>query len=124
MLSDAAALRLSSAQRDMLIAHIDGDVGIIRSFQAVARKALLARGLLRTPSCHTARPAFTRLTDAGRQAVAVILGDYADALVRAGMLEQSPLSVLQRLKSGNLASRERPTADIIPAEILASLPKI
>ena len=56
-------------------------------------------------------------------AVAMILGDYADALVRAGLLEQeNPLLVLQRLKAARRG--ELPET---PAELAVSMenaPKI
>lgn len=99
-LSDAEVRRLSSAQRDLLITHIDGDVAVTIGHGTAARQALMRSGLLYPTVPGARRPRFTRLTERGRRAVGMILGDCADALVKAGLLEQAnPLQVLQQLKA-------------------------
>lgn len=106
MLSDSSIRRLSITQREMLIAHIDREVDIVVAAPHLipSRTALMNLGLLRRHPANAIRPRQTALTEAGRHAVSVILGDYADALVRAGYLEEAypeepAMMVLQRLKA-------------------------
>lgn len=105
-ISDATIRKLSSYQRALLIDHIDGQVAVrLVDNLVMARKALIDAGLLKGVPVNTARPRYTSLTERGRMAVAMILGDYADALVRAGLLAQeNPLNVLRQLQ----ASRQAP----------------
>jgi hypothetical protein len=99
-LTDHAIRRLKPAQRELLVDHIDGAVELAVSYMVQTRASLLKAGLLRGHPVGTARPRQTVLTEAGRHAVGVILGDAADSLVRAGLLEQdNPLAVLRRLQS-------------------------
>jgi hypothetical protein len=101
-LSDAAVRKLTSHQRNLLIDHIDGpvDVVVTDAHKVQCRNALIGLGLLRGTPSQAVRPRLTVLTERGRMAVAMVLGDYADALVRAGLLEQeNPLLVLKRLKA-------------------------
>jgi hypothetical protein len=112
-ISDSAIRRLTAHQRDLLIDHIDGpvDVSVHNVHTVQCRNALIAYGLLRgTPTnVPTARPRHTALTERGRMAVAIVLGDYADGLIRAGLLEQeNPLEVLQRLKADGRLEPKRP----------------
>lgn len=111
-LSDGAIRALTNIQREMLISHIDGAVLIIRADYNKVLRALVLRGLLRPSSPQTTRPRATILTDEGRRALGVILGDYADALVRAGLLEQeNPMQVLRRLQAART-----PHLQPVPAE--------
>lgn len=101
-LSDASIRKLTMLQRNLLIDHIDGEVDVVLSdpHKTQTRNAMMVLGLLRGTPSQANRPRATVLTERGRMAVAMILGDYADALVRAGLLEQeNPLLVLQRLKA-------------------------
>ncbi len=99
-ITDEAIRKLSPNQRSLLIDHIDGEIQIAGAHQIKARNSLMQAGLLRGPNHQINRPRTTVLTEAGRRAVGVILGDYADGLVRAGLLEQTnPLAVLRRLKT-------------------------
>lgn len=101
-LSAGEVRQLSPAQRDHLIDHIDGAVAIVRAGPHLApvRHSLLKLSLLQPQERGTTRPAFTILTERGRRAVGMILGECADALVRAGLLEQqNPLQVLRELKA-------------------------
>lgn len=100
-ISDATIRKLSSYQRGLLIDHIDGQVAVrLVDNLVMARKALIDAGLLIGIPANTARPRYTSLTERGRMAVAMILGDYADALVRSGLLEQeNPLNVLRQLQA-------------------------
>lgn len=105
-ISDETIRKLSSYQRTLLIDHIDGQVGVrLVDNLVMARKALIEAGLLIGVPAGTMRPRYTSLTERGRMAVAMILGDYADALVRSGLLEQdNPLQALRQLQ----ASRQAP----------------
>lgn len=106
MLSPRAVRCLSISQREMLIAHIDVPVDIDVSEYAnfPVRRSLFKMKLLQPHPIGAIRPRQTALTTAGRHAVAVILADYADALVRAGLLEQEqPMRALQALQGMKLA---------------------
>ena len=88
--------KLSANQRQMLIEHIDGSVGIVIEHLHLTRYALVNLGLLRTTQ--ESRPHSTSLTEKGKMAVAMILADCADMLVQAGILEQGdPLCALKVL---------------------------
>jgi hypothetical protein len=79
---------LSKFQRDFLIEHIDRQVPIIRAEHGARAKtanALIAAGMLRLVPTGARFPQGTKLTDVGREAVCIILGEYADALSRAGI---------------------------------------
>ncbi len=90
---------LTTLQRNMLINHLDGEVSVTHH-DVVVRNSLVKIGLLRGATSHTTRPRATVLTDRGRMALAMVLGECADALIRAGIMEQeSPLQVLLRLKA-------------------------
>jgi hypothetical protein len=105
-ISDATIRKLTANQRDMLISHIDGEVGVsLVDGLTMVRRTLMDAGLIRGTPQGSMRPRYTALTERGRMAVAMILGDYADALVRAGLLAQeNPLNVLRQLQ----ASRNAP----------------
>jgi len=93
------AKHLSPLQRNFLIKHINGGreipVPVFMTELKGPRLALIRLGLLR-PN----RQAFaskTLLTEDGRMVLAIILGEYADALVRAGFTGvASPLGVETR----------------------------
>ncbi len=98
--SDAFARKLSAAQRALLVDHIDGELTISTAHQRPVRESLMRLGLLRGTTPHSNRPRATVLTEAGRMAVGKILGECADALIRAGLLQQErPLDVLRRLRA-------------------------
>lgn len=90
---------LSALQRNFLIKHIDGakeiPVPVFVHEQTGPRANLIKRDLIKLN-----RPKFaskTLLTDKGRAVLAIILGDYADALVRAGFTGvASPLGIVTR----------------------------
>lgn len=104
--TEVSVRRLSVLQREMLIDHIDCIVPIDRrdtrsDHAGVTRNWLIANKFLKCHPTSTYRPTGTSLTEDGRAAVCIILGDYADALVRAGLLElddESPLEVLRRMR--------------------------
>lgn len=99
-LSTATILNLSASQRALLIAHIDGPVELSVADRHLMRTRLtLTRaGLLLGHPHNSPRPRKTALSDAGKQAVCAVLGEAADALVRAGLLQQGdPLAALRRL---------------------------
>lgn len=127
-MSDQSALsavvrKLSANQRQMLLEHIDGSVGMVIEHLHLTRHALMNMGLLRTTQ--QSRPHYTSLTEKGRMAVAMILADCADMLVQAGLLEQeSPLSVLQILLEMKQAGKFVPAtkAQVGAAAKTAELP--
>jgi hypothetical protein len=101
-MSRARVRMLSENQRSLLIDHIDGrfEMGAANRHQRTARSALLKAKLIYGHPLGSPKPRQTVLTEAGRAAVGLILGDCADLLVRAGLLQQeNPLQVLRRLKA-------------------------
>src|SRR5882672_1877613 len=88
----------TAPQRDMLIDHIDGALEVSTTRLVQVRRSLLARKLIRPYPPGATRPRRTVLTEEGRNAACRILGECADALVRAGLMQQSdPLRSLLRL---------------------------
>jgi hypothetical protein len=109
--------RLSTNQRALLISHIDGpfemaeaDLHMMRT-----RQALLKSGLLRGAPFGSIRPRQTELTERGRQAVAIILAEAADNLIRAGLLEQenpgAAMRRLQTMRRGGHTNRAQPAVE-------------
>jgi hypothetical protein len=119
----AFVAKVSGAQRKMLLAHLDGPVDVDVSQDGKTRWTLIQRGLITADAAtpyRPARPKSTRITDRGRQVVAYVLAEYADALVAAGYLDaetppETPLQILRRLraegKTAKLRKRETCTAD-------------
>lgn len=109
--------RLSGAQRELLIEHIDQGCPVLPQ-QVITRNALLALELIRSTRPLDRHPRRTVLTERGRMVLAMLLGQYADALVKAGYSlmpsgflegqpDETPMQVLERLKA-------KPTAKISP----------
>jgi hypothetical protein len=100
MINPGMVRRLSLAKRDLLIEHIDTAVLVHHKHasRTIVAKSLMRDGLIRADMAG-ARPSATVLTPAGREAVAMILADYADAMVRAGLMEERPLQILQALRA-------------------------
>ncbi len=87
--------KMSKPLRDSLTAHANGPQPIVVGPESSSRSALISRGLVRYDlpgNVPTRRPHRTALTDLGREVLCVMLGDYADALVRVGCLEE-PLKI-------------------------------
>ncbi len=103
MLSNCAIRKLRHAQRASLIRHIDQAVEVDIGDAPHTRLSLISLGLIQGYPIGAVRPRHTVLTEAGRYAAALILGDYADALVAAGFLDfpldEQPYAVLQRMKA-------------------------
>lgn len=82
--------KLTDAQRDVLIDHLDGiacryvvpSAAKGRQRKDLWRKIAAARGLVDLGYLEKNRY-YTTITDAGREALASLLGEYADALLRA-----------------------------------------
>lgn len=114
---------LSEPQRELLILHIDRAVGVHRGrgMKIAASVSLMRFGLIRGEVPGVIRPKYTVLTDAGRAAVATLLAQYADALVRAGCLDHAPelrpLQILRRLRAGAAASID-PEQSALPSRNL------
>jgi hypothetical protein len=104
-ISDTAIRNLSVAQRDYLIRHVAiGRVPVNTGGPTAGpRISLSGHGLIRGFPLTADRPRHTELTEHGRYAACLLLGDYADALVLAGFLElppdERPLATLQRMKA-------------------------
>ena len=107
------ALHLTPYQRKLLIAHIDGSLEMDYGRRHMARswRALMEAKLLMGVPPNVPRPRRTKLTEAGRAAVGAILGEAADALVQAGLLEQvDPVAAIRRLQaiSANKSAENAP----------------
>ena len=97
--------RLSRVQREVLVAHvrekqpIDNTIGATEGWFRKTCQSLLHRELIRLDQTGSpARARFTVLTDLGRETVCHVLGEYADGLVTAGILERLPIiTVRQRV---------------------------
>ena len=95
---------LSSKMRDVLIDHLDGRAvpivkpigasgGAYKAVEALAAsrdadrsltiRALLTRGFLKHNSNRAKPPTHTLITEAGRKELGALLGEYADAILRA-----------------------------------------
>lgn len=99
MLHKRVAHELKHSQRDLLIAHVDGSadiaVPVFVTEKTSARNALIAKGLLRPD--RAVRATRTIITEDGRQVLAHVLADYAEALIRAGYTGlSSPIDVRPR----------------------------
>lgn len=110
LLSSTEIRKLTLLQREVLVSHVGGDQPVIRG-PAWQTPKLIDLKCLR--AINGGR--ITTLTERGRHAAAVILGEYADALVAAGCLEPDvrPIDMLARLKAD-----KRPEPDT-PAELAA-----
>lgn len=89
---EATVLRLSHAQREFLVGHVDEkSINGMRPFvndpiENTTRRSLVVRGLVRFEPKTASRlgvPAGTMLTDDGHQALHAVLGECADALMKA-----------------------------------------
>ncbi len=126
---------LTIAQREALIKHVEAAQPRVfnhsdtekRTFQATVSRLI---GLQLVMGDNPIRPRFTTLTMAGREAVAMVLGEYADALVAAGCLEMvggkpalRPIEVLARLKEKALADKaaRNPRAAGTPSELAVQM---
>lgn len=100
---------LKQRQRDLIVEHVDGTVAIIANDKTrwATRFTLIKMGLLRYNG-RSMRPHSTELTEAGRQALGMILGWYADSLVKAGYGPDTFLDALKRLRTREVE---------VPAEI-------
>jgi hypothetical protein len=116
--TDGEIRNLSKYQRDLLIDHIDGEleVSVRDPHLTNVRNALMRIGLLRGTTGGTIRPKSTVLTERGRMAVGMVLGDYADALARAGALD--PITLLRQAQA-----RRAQTAPI-SAEVALESPRL
>ena len=94
-MSRAFAWQLSRNQRDMLIAHVDLPQPIVRGGTAERTRLTLINLKLLFFCSETGQqgwegisvaPKWTTLTNDGRDALAFILAEYAEALIRCGYL--------------------------------------
>ncbi|MDO8533261.1 MAG: hypothetical protein Q7S17_00770 [Xanthobacteraceae bacterium] len=117
------ACRLSKPQRDHLIEHISGPQPIQTGPQTLIIGALISRKLIRCihkfSNHHPKFPHHTEFTELGREVTCIILGSYADALVRAGVLEHAPPIALVRnapMITPTLAGREADLAHVMTVD--------
>jgi hypothetical protein len=100
------AARLSRSMREMLVAHvrenqpIDYTIGSVENLVRRSSESLQVRGLI-SPEGHGNKinPTSTVLTDLGREVVCHVLGEYADGLVTAGVLDHPQVIRINRLRS-------------------------
>lgn len=95
--------RLSVAQREELVNHVAGAQPFTVGPRGDGARMFCVRKLIELgliKGDHRERPRFTHITDAGREAAAAILGEYADALVQAGCLEARlrPIDLVELIK--------------------------
>jgi hypothetical protein len=107
MISNHRILRLTFAQRSLLMRHIDGAlVPIIAGEHAKSRAVLTALKLIEPATRHS-RPTHSIATCSGRHAIAVLLAAAAEELARAGYLDGEPgepiLETLRRWKAARVA---------------------
>jgi hypothetical protein len=117
--STRSILQMSRPQRDMILLHVAADQPVRAADSKVCRNALIRRGMLLLLPPGSPRPQYTTLSSLGRYAAAVLLAEYAEVLVRAGVLEsdgqgESPMEVLRRLKAAKKASEPPILADLPP----------
>jgi hypothetical protein len=113
-------MEVSRSMRDVLIEHLDGKmvhINAVVGYDAGRRKlvigAALSRGWIKTCGSEV-RPTHTQITDAGRTALAKILGEYADVLYRAGFESLPPQSSMPTVIGAIVSRRRRDTMP--PAE--------
>lgn len=109
-INDAYVRRISIAQRAVLVEHIDGAVPLDRRdrFHTQTIGTLMTMKLLRDEKSGgvdyvcAVRPRATMLTVRGREALAKILAEYADAISKVIELQADeirPMEMLKRLKA-------------------------
>lgn len=107
MFAAELSTKISSAQRQYLLRHIDTRVPFNCRSERGTVLSLLKLKLIRDPSpSKTTFPTSTVLTELGREVVAALLAEYAETLIRAGCLEVDeevarevrPLDIARRLK--------------------------
>lgn len=81
--------RITRAQCDMLLEHIDGsrwiDAPLKADHMMPTRRGLMGMGLIEyRVRGSSAAPRFTYITEKGRYVLAQVLSNYADALIAAG----------------------------------------
>ena len=96
--------RISIAQREELIRHVASNQPFIVAARGDDGRMPTVRRLIELnllKGDDRVRPRHTYLTDAGRECVAMILADYADALVAAGCLTERvrPIDLVDLIKS-------------------------
>lgn len=111
---------LLKPSRDLLLAHLDGQPRPLAiGPESYSRNALVDRRLLRFDDNHSLKPHSTIITELGREVLCTILGDYADALVRAGCLDKAPPIKLVRnapTMVPPLAGREADMANVMAGD--------
>jgi hypothetical protein len=112
MISNHKILRLTFAQRSLLMLHIDDALVPIVAGEHVKSRAVLNAYRLIEPATRHSRPSHSTATCYGRHAIAVLLAEAAEVLARAGYLDGNPgkpiLETLARWK----AAREAETGPI------------
>lgn len=90
--------KMTIAQRDLIVAHIDGPQPAAVK-KRLTRLSLMDRKMLRScdrtgsPRNRSLTVHYTAITDLGRETMAEILAEYAEALIKAGCLEPSAVEI-------------------------------
>ena len=98
--------QLPKPQRDSLVANIDGPLPVKIGPDSATRASLLSKGLLRyviTNRHLSSRPHCTTMTEKGREVLATMLAEYAEALVRTGCLDAVPPIKVPRAAAPKIA---------------------
>lgn len=97
MFHEEVARKLTAEARNLLVDHVDGsrfvEVPVVIGERTRTRQTLLNLRLLKYgwlgedgkgKATYNPRPTATYMTDDGRHVLAIVLAEYADALIRAG----------------------------------------
>lgn len=79
-------------QRDILIEHLDGlpiPLNVSDSARYSRVRGLVQLGWLEFEHCYVKRPRTSKITEKGREVLAVALGEWADAIVKAQLTNQT-----------------------------------
>jgi hypothetical protein len=110
------AHRLSRKQREMLIRHVAGSQPFIIGTETPTVQSLMGLRLLKGDRQINHRN--TALTYLGREVVCVVLGEYADALLLAGLdYEQRLLPTKQTEVIRTCQSPSKQPAELVPMGI-------
>jgi hypothetical protein len=123
MISNHKILRMTFAQRSLLMLHIDGALVPIIAGEHVKSRAVLTAYHLIEPATRHSRPTHSIATCAGRHAIAVLLAAAAEELARAGYLELAPnepvLETLRRWKAARVGKTGPVGAETVQFGVLS-----
>jgi len=109
MSARSIARSLSNIQRSSLVEHAPGPQRYFTDTDRKTKQSLVDAGLLR-PTARENQAKFPPelvLSELGREVVCFILGDYADALVASGVLEQLPIILTENKLADAMKAAQR-----------------